>query len=95
MAENQEIIRRVKKEGVLGKLWNQTGNTLENSGGLIENATGITLDTLVLGRKTLAPSIIDANVEILQAMALGINDLKSMGVDEAEAREYIMNGVAV
>lgn len=94
MAENT-IEKRNKEPGVLGKLWNQTGATVGNAGGVLEQATGITLDTFTLGRKTIAPSIIDANVEIMQSVAQGVQDLMAMGVTEKEARTYIMNGVSI
>lgn len=87
-----EVRRREKTQGVLGKLWTQTGNTLGNTGGVAEHGTGIFQDGLVLAREAIKPSIVDNRVETLQAIAEGIRDLISMGVPEDEARAYITAG---
>ncbi len=86
--------RREKKQGVLSKIWNQTGNTVGNTGGIVEHTTGLGLDTLTLGRESMKPSIVDARVETLIAVADGIADLVARGVDQKEAQAYITRDIA-
>ncbi len=81
--------RRNKEPGVLSSVWHQTGNTVINTGGMVENFTGAGKDALRLTREAIKPSLIDAGVETLVAVAEGIQDLMAMGVPEADARTYL------
>ncbi len=91
MAVTEPIVRRVKEPGVLSRTWDQAGATVINTAGVAENGTGFIKDTFVLGREAIKPSIVDAGVETLVAVAEGIQDLMKLGVNEEEARIYIGN----
>ena len=92
--EATERRRRSKEQGVLSKVWQQTGNTATNTLGFAENGTGILNDGLIVGREAIKPTLIDMRVETLNAMAQGIQDLMKMGIAEDEARAYLMEGIA-
>ena len=87
--------RRADKEpGVIKQVWEQSGRTTINSFGLAENSSGILNESLLIGREALKPTLIDARVETLNAVAEGIRDLVAMGISEDEARAYLTKGIS-
>ena len=93
--ETTTVKRRTTKEaGVLSRVWNQAGNTAINTGSVAEYATSTISKGFQIADEALNPTLIDSRVETLNAVAEGIQDLMSMGVDQDEARAYLTRGIS-
>ena len=80
-----------KEPGVLAEVWHQSGHTVVNTAGVAEQGTGFLKDSMKLGREVIKPSLVDAGVETLVAMAEGIAELVKLGVPEDQAETYLRN----
>jgi hypothetical protein len=84
---------RKKKVGVIGKVWNASGNVIINTASVAENATELISKTFQVGNEVINPILVDNRVETLNAIAQGVSDLTAMGVSEEEAKTYLIRGI--
>jgi len=84
---------RKKEPGVLGKVWESTGNVVVNTASVAENATELFAKTFEVGNEVINPILVDNRVETFAAIAQGINDLMQAGVSETEAKKYLTKGI--
>jgi hypothetical protein len=78
-----------KRKGV----FTQTTNTVVNIFALGENASGLTNDILEVARENLTPAKIEARVEAARVLQDGLKELVEMGMNEEEAKKFLMNGM--